>query len=138
MAEEEPASLAASGAQQRPASHALRPTASLLNPFGSMKLDEPFGADGAGEAPEMLVDVDAGAVAQALRTLRSSRASAAPGASGLARPAAGLASQRSGLASLHSGLISRHSGMAGRQSGLANKRSGLNSLKSKRSTIPAN
>ncbi|CAK0785103.1 hypothetical protein CVIRNUC_008309 [Coccomyxa viridis] len=134
---EEPSSPSASGTQQRPASHALRPTASLLNPFGSIKLDEPFGADGAGEGPEMLVDVDAGAVAQALRTLRSSRASAAPGASGLARPAAGLASQRSGLASLHSGLVSRHSGMAGRQSGLANRTSGLTILKSKRSTIPA-
>ena len=138
MAEEEPQSPTASGAQQKPASHALKPTASLLNPFGSISLDEPISAEGASLAPSALVNVDAGAVAQALRALRSSRALAAPGASGLARPAASLASQRSGLASLQSGLISRHSSLASRQSGLASRTSGLNSLKSKRSTVTAN
>ena len=64
VAEEEP-DLAT--AQQKPASHALKPTASLSDPFGSLALEEPVHVNGAAheaEAPEQLVEVDAGTMVQ--------------------------------------------------------------------------
>ena len=54
-------------AQQKPASHALKLTASLSDPFGSLALEEPVHVNGAAqeaEAPEKLVEVDAGTMAQ--------------------------------------------------------------------------
>ena len=56
-------------AKQSPASHALKPTASLMDPFGSISLEEPIAVSGAGpdaEAPAagQLVEVDAGSMAQ--------------------------------------------------------------------------
>ena len=56
-------------AKQEPASHALKPTASLMNPFGGLSLEEPIavgGADQEAEAPAagQLLEVDAGSMAQ--------------------------------------------------------------------------
>ena len=56
-------------ARQKPASHALRPTASLMNPFGGISLDEPIAVTGGAQETEapaagQLLEVDAGSMAQ--------------------------------------------------------------------------
>ena len=65
-------------AKQSPASHALKPTASLMDPFGSISLEEPIAVSGAGpdaEAPAagQLVEVDAGSMAQVWEPLHLQR-----------------------------------------------------------------
>ena len=56
-------------ARQKPASHALKPTASLVNPFGAISMDEPIAITRGAQETEapaagQLLEVDAGSMAQ--------------------------------------------------------------------------
>ncbi len=56
-------------AKQKPASHALKPTASLMNPFGGLSLEDPIAVGGAAQEAEapaggQLLELDAGSMAQ--------------------------------------------------------------------------